>query len=677
MSRLFKIYLIFIGCAIFLSFFDNSIISALASIARIGCFLITVYYAFRIASKLLRKFLWRIRRKLILSYVFIGVVPIFLLFILVIAGFYIFMGQATSEMFNTTLDSYILQTRIESEKLLHAMETQKPEDALERWYSEMRPEDREWLKHSEISVISDKGIELLSGEEKVELPGWLKDKDFSGLVSRDSILWLTAIHHDSNNNRSLQIHVPITADLLASIQKRIGADIRYISGGPENMKDELQVTVGGPKQQRWAIWWDFPVIWLSLPDQYNWSTGKKISLVDTEKDEKGNVNIKFNGENISEEDSDASGTKKGDQEHSNSAGVFSVNTNVSRVFNQIFSRSTALQKAVYIVMAFLAGFFLVIELLSLISGLLLARSITASVHNLFEGTRRIQSGDLNYKIRISAKDQLGDLAVSFNTMTDSLKALMKDQAEKERLAEALRIARQMQENLLPKEVDCCRTVEISAMNVPAQEVCGDYYDVIRRNDQEVGIIVADVSGKGPSAALYMAEVKGVMMSLSTKTMVPRQLLVEANNILAPTLDPRSFITMTYAMIDEPAMLMKMSRAGHNPVLHYEAASAKIDIVQPKGIGLGLSKNGIFENSLEEVERKLQTGDILVFYTDGLTEAMDSQNAFYGLDRLSQIVVANKHLSADEIKHVIYKDLEQFLNRTLPQDDVTLVLLKVR
>src|SRR5262249_19852638 len=143
---------------------------------------------------------------------------------------------------------------------------------------------------------------------------------------------------------------------------------------------------------------------------------------------------------------------------------------------------------VYIVMAFLAGFFLVIELLSLISGLLLARSITASVHNLFEGTRRIQSGDLNYKIRISAKDQLGDLAVSFNTMTDSLQALMKDQAEKERLAEALRIARQMQENLLPKAVDCCPSVEISAMNVPAQEVCGDYYDVIRRNDLEVGII---------------------------------------------------------------------------------------------------------------------------------------------------------------------------------------------
>src|SRR5262249_32541148 len=156
---------------------------------------ITVYYAFRIASKLLRKFLWRIRRKLILSYVFIGVVPIFLLFILVVAGFYIFMGQATSEMFNTTLDSYILQTRIESEKLLHAMETQKPEDALERWYTEMRPEDREWLKHAEVSVTTDKGMELLSGEEKVELPAWLKGKDFSGLVSRDSILWLTAIHH--------------------------------------------------------------------------------------------------------------------------------------------------------------------------------------------------------------------------------------------------------------------------------------------------------------------------------------------------------------------------------------------------------------------------------------------------------------------------------------------------
>jgi serine phosphatase RsbU (regulator of sigma subunit) len=310
------------------------------------------------------------------------------------------------------------------------------------------------------------------------------------------------------------------------------------------------------------------------------------------------------------------------------------------------------------------------------SGFLLAKSITASVHNLFEGTERIKSGDLNYQIRVGAKDQLGDLAHSFNSMTDSVKNLLTVRAEKERLSESLRIARQMQQNLLPKEVHSLGHIEISALNIPAQEVCGDYYDILRKGDQEVGIIIADVSGKGPSAALYMAEVKGVILSLSQRPVMPRQLLVEVNRILGPTLDTKTFITMTYAMIDEKNHTMTMSRAGHNPLLHYVAPKHTVDIVQPAGIGLGLARDGIFEKALEEVETRLNSGDILVFYTDGLTEAMNSQLQLYGLSRVSEILMQNKHLSAEEIKAAIFRDLQSFLQSNAPQDDITLVLLKV-
>jgi sigma-B regulation protein RsbU (phosphoserine phosphatase) len=262
-------------------------------------------------------------------------------------------------------------------------------------------------------------------------------------------------------------------------------------------------------------------------------------------------------------------------------------------------------------------------------------------------------------------------------MTESIQNLMKVRAEKERLSESLRIARQMQQNLLPREISSLGNIEIAAMNIPAQEVCGDYYDIIRKGESEVGVIVADVSGKGPSAALIMAEVKGVILSVSQRTVMPRELLVQANSILGPTLDSRNFITMTYAMIDDRNRTMRLSRAGHNPILHYRAPEGEIDVVQPGGIGLGLARNGVFEKTLEEVERKLNVGDVLLFYTDGLTEAMNLQNQLYGLPRVSQILLQNRELSAEEIKTAIFRDLQFFLQGNAPQDDVTMVLLKVK
>ncbi len=404
-----------------------------------------------------------------------------------------------------------------------------------------------------------------------------------------------------------------------------------------------------------------------MPDQVDWETGEKMSVMDDENEGNKNLLKDETGAVVIE------GAKSNPKA---SMGAFVVSTHFSRVYSHIFARSTTLQKVVYGLMLTVAVFFLIIELISVISGFLLAKSITASVHNLFEGTERIKKGDLNYLIRVGAPDQLGDLANSFNSMTDSVKNLLKERAEKERLAESLRIARQMQQNLLPKEVHSLGGIAISAMNIPAQEVCGDYYDILQTGDHQLGIIVADVSGKGPSAALYMAEVKGVIISLSRRTVMPRQLLMEVNSILGPTLDSKNFITMTYAMIDEKNRTMKMSRAGHNPILHYTSPNGKVEIVQPGGIGLGLTRNGIFDRTLEEVERKLDSGDILVFYTDGLTEAMNTHHQLYGLSRLSEILLQSKDLPAEEIKAAIFRDLQFFLQSNPPQDDITLVLLKI-
>jgi phosphoserine phosphatase RsbU/P len=677
MSRLAKVYLwsvvTLIGLLILSSIFDFSLINSLKMLAFWVVFVLSCYYVLKFANKLLQKLLWRIRRKLIISYFFIGVIPILLLFILFAAGFYIFMAQATSEMLNSAMDGYILQGKLESEKLLHFIEFLGPKEARDRWFEELSSHQKEWLQGANITFAKEGESLVLQGKETPEpLPEWLQEKDFAGLTIKDSQLWLVSVCHDTEEN-TLSLQVPVGLAMLEQIKEKIGANVSYVSGG-SGVKGELEETMGvRRKEPIWPVWWDLPIAWLNLPDQYKWATGEKVMITDND----GDIHIDAGNTKKSDEagkalllETDEGSTTEG------SIGAFAITTNFSRVFNQVFSRSTELQKLIYGVIAGIAIFFLVIECISFVSGFLLAKSITASVHNLFEGTERIKKGDFNYKIKVRAKDQLGDLALSFNGMTESIQNLLKVQAEKERLKESLVIARQMQQNLLPPEITSVGDIEIAALNFPAQEVCGDYYDIIRKGDSGVGIIVADVSGKGPSAALYMAELKGVILSVSRSTTAPREIMLEANQVLSPTLDARSFITVTYVMIDAFQRVMRMCRAGHNPLLYYSAASRQIDIMQPRGIGLGLGRNGIFERSLEEVERKLESGDIVVIYTDGLTEAMNSEREFYGLPRLSEIVLKHKDLNTEQIKTAILNDLHTFLNQTLPQDDITLVLLKI-
>ena len=215
--------------------------------------------------------------------------------------------------------------------------------------------------------------------------------------------------------------------------------------------------------------------------------------------------------------------------------------------------------------------FLFIQFVALVFGLALARSITGSIHELFVGTVQVQRGDFSHKIEVKARDQLGELANSFNAMTSHLTSLLAEMAEKKRLEEELRIARDIQMSLLPQGPLRMAGLQMTAHCSPAREVGGDYYDFFAIDAERVGILIADVSGKGTSAALYMAELKGLMLSLSQIHTSPRELMVAANRIIADNLDARSFITMTYAVLDMRARTMTYARAGHTPLIHLTGA----------------------------------------------------------------------------------------------------------
>lgn len=332
-------------------------------------------------------------------------------------------------------------------------------------------------------------------------------------------------------------------------------------------------------------------------------------------------------------------------------------------------------------MVFLAVLFLIIQVFAIFVGLVLARSITGSVHALSQGTEHVRQGDFSYKVQVRSRDQLGELADSFNLMTTSIQDLLHESAEKQRLEEELRIARDIQMKLLPKDRIHVPGLAIAPFCLPATEVGGDYYDFIPLDDDRIALLIADVSGKGTSAALYMAELKGLVLSLSQIYHSPRKLLVEANKILAANLDSRSFITMAYAVIDMSARSMTYARAGHNPIFHLSMNGSKggahtTRVLAPDGMGLALDRGHHFDRVLREDTVPLNSGDVFLFFTDGISEAMNTHSELFGEERIRAIMEENSDLEMDELREKIVDEVFDFAGGATQHDDMTMVLVKV-
>jgi sigma-B regulation protein RsbU (phosphoserine phosphatase) len=349
---------------------------------------------------------------------------------------------------------------------------------------------------------------------------------------------------------------------------------------------------------------------------------------------------------------------------------------------QIEFRGRTLGEWAVVILLVIAVLFLTIEVVALGMGLALARSITSSIHELFMGTERVRHGDFGHPIHVASNDQLGELAGSFNQMTGSIEGLLQTAAEKKRLEEELRIARVIQMSLLPTGPLDVPGLGITALCVPAREVGGDYYDFFHLPGGRLGVLIADVAGKGTSAALYMAELKGLVLALSQRHESPRDLLIEVNRIISEHLDSRSFITMTYAVIDVHRNVMTFCRAGHTPLIFMPGPSSLTPLAQvltPSGMVLGLRIDGAsekFDELLEEQCVDLTPGDVIVFYTDGITEAMNVDSDLFGESRLSRIVEEHGHLESGELRERILREIEAFVGTADQHDDMTMILLKV-
>lgn len=216
-------------------------------------------------------------------------------------------------------------------------------------------------------------------------------------------------------------------------------------------------------------------------------------------------------------------------------------------------------------------------------------------------------------------------------------------------------------------------MEFAATSESSLEVGGDYYDVIALPDERIALVIGDVSGKGVSAAFYMAEVKGIILSLSKVCSTPKELLLRANEVLVESLEKNVFISAIYGVLDTRNATLTLARAGHCPAVYISRESA--ELVRPNGLGLGMTSGSQFNEAIEEKSIKLQKGDICIFYTDGITEARNADMEEYGYERLMQVAKECRNYSAEELKNRILDSVRTFIGQGAYNDDVTLIVFK--
>ena len=252
---------------------------------------------------------------------------------------------------------------------------------------------------------------------------------------------------------------------------------------------------------------------------------------------------------------------------------------------------------------------------------------------------------------------------------------IQSEIEREKMATELNIAYQVQKSLLPRSNPKMSNFDIAGLCIPAKEVGGDYYDYIPLGNNKLGIVIADVSGKGVPAAIYMTLTKGIIQSHMHDNVSAKDVLIKANSLLYKTMERGSFVSMFFAILDDDAKKITCARAGHNEAIYFSASTKKFQIVQPDGIGLGLEKGEIFQKEIKEQELSFEKGDLLIFYTDGFTEAMNNQKDLFGEERLNAAILENHEYPTHNIIFSISDRVKEFANNHPQYDDMTMIGIK--
>ncbi len=628
--------------------------SGFVSFLQFILFVLGAWVVIRLTRVGLRKAIWRLRNRILVTYVLIAVVPILLILTLAGLGTYMLAGQVAVYLARSELDRRVASMQAVVDSLLHTNPVIRVE-SLRRTgeiYSERFPN----LFLMIDDTADERGAVLhWPANPAITTPPRM-EKSGSGVATLDSHYYAWA-QGEANGMRFIAA-TPLTRRYLSEVVPGLG-DVYFLqvstepAAGKQNKGAGFQVNTTGLPSGREAPGAAFPpavnrfdldVRWVSFVPVKHWLAP---DVDDT--------------------------------------ALLLVHTRYSAILNIILSNKVDdFQGLVPILLLVVSIAFLVVELIALIIGVSLTRTVTGAVHSLYEGTQRVMQGDFSHRITVSGRDQLADLSKSFNSMTENLEKLLIVAKEKERLQAELALALEVQEQLYPKTAPIFKTIRVTGMCQPARMVSGDYYDYQRLSANRLAFAIGDVAGKGISAALLMAGIQSAMrmelrasLELATPSydgangyrLSTARLVSELNQQLHATTSPEKFATFCIALYDDETGMLTYTNAGHlPPILIHNGSSTLLDI---NGTVVGAFPSSKYDESKVE----LHAGDLLVCYTDGITEPENEYGEMFGEGRLIELVSKNADRDDHRVIEVVMDAVRQWTGAPELSDDMTVLLAR--
>jgi sigma-B regulation protein RsbU (phosphoserine phosphatase) len=681
--------------------------------------------AFRVLK---RKILWRLRNRLIVTYVFIGVIPAVLLVAMSLIAIYLFAGQFASFVVTSEINSQLRSMQAVNAAVGNelAARIEKGEAPTAESLEGLRKRDRTWARRR---VGAWHGTRVLVQSSSAQNPSPISfpeffnkngnafakeirdGQPFKEIVREEGELYLrvASVFQVGQEQLTVVTGEPLDQNLVAEIATNLGEITLYAAGISldEKRPRVLKQSSGKESTQN--------------------SSGSPTSL--TVKPETNNNAVVINEDNqdISVKGKDevlrptftvgalpaaasamdreiTFGTplpvvdwKTGDMERA--GALVKVRTRPSVLYNHLFAALGDIARGIEYILLGVLIFFAIIELVALIIGTRMTRTVTGAVAQLYDATKNVDRGDFSHRIPVKSSDQLAQLSLSFNSMTESIEKLIQEQKEKQRLEGELAIAQEVQAQLFPRQVSELESLEVHGFCRPARTVSGDYYDFLTASSHKLILAVGDISGKGISAALLMATIHSAVRAYSVESLPqmrepvavgavagagrvmaawpegievsPGALLGLLNHQLYESTPPEKYATLFLAIYDGRSHQLTYSNGGHLPpiLIGEDGAMRRLEA--------GGTVVGLFDNmTYDEGSVQMHPGEIFVAYSDGVTEP-ENEFGEFGEDRLIDLVSTNRHLPLIQISQSVTSAVEDWIGDNEQPDDITLVLARPR
>ncbi len=593
------------------------------------------------------RLLWSLRNRLIVAYLFIAFVPILLILTLVFLAGRILYSQLGAYLLHEDIQQRIEMIEDISEHIAVAHQALPPG---------VTQEESERILAAQYHAVHDRDLPglAITFTSDSSLLGKLAPsgkKSFAGLLQQADELSLASLRiiPDRKGERVVTSRVPVTPDFLATIAPDLGAiqlnlmehytsgkEPVYSSGG-EQYRVAKPIPAHNRGLQPAAFWMDTPVNVVSSFDSVFVGKDGKVDPL---------------------------------------RPVLAVfNARPSKLNGRIFASFGELRLFYLFGFILAAVVFLLIEAAAFVTGFVLTRRITRAIADLYRATQYVKSGDFSHRVPIEHRDQLGELGQSFNEMTGSISGLIEEQNKRQRLENEISIAREVQNQLFPSTLPSVPGVEIEAICKAARSVSGDYYDFIQLSPTHVAIAIADISGKGISAALLMASLQAAlrsqMLTDGTECLSTAELVARLNKHLVRNTGDDRFATFFIAVYDSATRTLRYTNAGHLP--SFLVCRGKSERLDKGGMVLGVLE----DYGYEEGSIVVGPDALLIGYSDGLVEPENVYGEEFGIRRLEETVVRLQGAAPLMVAESLMAAAEEWAGTPEQADDMTVIVARLR